>query len=265
MTAQEHSKIKFEAFGVRVGIEVNDARALERVQKIVPMNSTPLLADADTEHNFRLIWGEDETKEDALYKGDEEISRRVDTERLVAVLDTYMRMTIGEYAPNFVFLHAGVVAWEGEGLIFPAKSFSGKTTLVAELIKKGALYYSDEYAVIDQNGLLHPYPKPLSIRKEGEHAQTDRSVDELGGRQGMEPVPVKLVFLTEFERNAEWLPQILTPGQGVMELLPHALGLRCNPEFTFKVLNLIGERAIIASSKRGEISDLASRLLKFAG
>jgi hypothetical protein len=256
-------RINFEAYGVRIGVQVNDPQAIGEIKKVLPVRSRILSEDDATEHNFSLVWGEDETKEDILYRENEEVARRVDADRLVALLDTCIRMAMGEYAPRHIFLHAGVVGWKGEALIFPAKSYSGKTTLVAELIKMGALYYSDEYAVIDEDGLVHPYPKPLSLRKEGEFKQTDRTIEELGGTQATEPIPVKLVFLTEFERGASWTPQILTPGQGLLELLPHALGLRFNPEFVFKLLNLIGEHAIIASSKRGEVSEFASLILNF--
>jgi hypothetical protein len=75
-----------------------------------------------------------------------------------------VRLTVAEFAIGKVFLHAGVVAWNNRALIIPAKSFQGKTTLVAELVKKGAVYYSDEYAVLDEDGLVHPFPKKLSMR-----------------------------------------------------------------------------------------------------
>jgi hypothetical protein len=257
-------RINFEAYGVTIGVRVTDVNAIEEIKKILPFNSTLLSAEAETEYNFSLVWGEDGTREDVLYRDSEEVARRIDPVRLIALLDTCIRMTIGEFAPHHIFIHAGVVGWKGEALIFPAKSYSGKTSLVAELIKHGAEYYSDEYAVIDEKGLVHPYPKALSLRKEGEYEQTDRHVEELGGVQAELPIPVRLVFLTEFERGAEWAPKILPRGQGLMQLLPHALGLRYNPEFVFKLLNLIAERAIIASSKRGEVSEFASLILNFA-
>jgi hypothetical protein len=256
-------RLNFEAYGVTIGVQINDARAIEEIKKILPARAQILSNDDETEHNFSLVWAEDASGEDALYRENEEVARRVESDRLVGLLDTCVRMAIGEFAPRHIFVHAGAVGWKGAALIFPANSYQGKTTLVAELIKKGALYYSDEYAVIDENGLVHPYPKPLSLRREGEFEQTDRNVEDLGGVQATEPLPIKLVFLTEFERDAVWEPKILTPGQGLMELLPHALGLRFNPEFVFKVLNLIGERAIIASSKRGEVSEFASLILNF--
>ena len=64
-----------------------------------------------------------------------------------------------------MFVHAGVVAVDGRALLLPGGSFTGKTTLVAALLRAGAQYGSDEYAVLDEAGLVLPaYPRPLSIR-----------------------------------------------------------------------------------------------------
>jgi hypothetical protein len=63
-----------------------------------------------------------------------------------------------------MLLHAGAVAWKRQGVLLPAKRESGKTTLVAGLIRAGFNYLTDEAAVIDPgDGYLHPYPKPLSV------------------------------------------------------------------------------------------------------
>ena len=58
-----------------------------------------------------------------------------------------------------VFVHAGVVGWKGHAIVIPGRSRSGKTTLVAELVKAGAEYYSDEFAVLDAEGRVHPFPE----------------------------------------------------------------------------------------------------------
>ncbi len=75
-----------------------------------------------------------------------------------------VRLLVASHSKEFVFLHAGVVAWKGKCVLFPADSHEGKTTLVAALISKGAVYYSDDYAIIDSEGLVHPFPRKLSIR-----------------------------------------------------------------------------------------------------
>ena len=68
--------------------------------------------------------------------------------------DSLLRVAVGEYAVDRVFLHAGVVGWRGKAIIIPADSFKGKSTLVAELVRNGATYFSDEFAVVDANGLV---------------------------------------------------------------------------------------------------------------
>jgi hypothetical protein len=257
------SEFKFEAYGVKIGVRVNDERAIEKIKNILPFYSTPLGEKDEADHSFILFWNENENGEDSLYEGEVEIATRADPERLVALLDTCIRMKMGEFAPRHVFIHAGVVGWKGKAMIFPANSYSGKTTLVAELIKHGAIYYSDEYAVIDDQGLAHPYPKPLSMRKEGEYQQTDRTVAEMGGEQGIAPLPVGMVLLTEYDPAAEWEPKVLSEGEGILHLIPHSLAIRTNPQFVLNVLNLISKRAIIASSKRGNVTEFAKLILNF--
>lgn len=266
-TGSYMGKLVFQSYGVKISVRVNDHAAIAKIKNILPFYSEVLDENDEADHNFSLVWGISESEEgleDALYQENEEVARRVDPERLIALLDTCIRMAIGEFAPRHVFIHASVVGWKDRALIFPAKSYGGKTTLAAELIKHGALYYSDEYAVIDEKGLAHPYPKPLSIRKEGEFTQTDRSVTDLGGEQGTQPIPVGMILLTQYERSAKWEPEMLSEGRGLMELIPHSLAIGSNPEFVLKVLNLITKRAIIAKSKRGEVSQFAELLLNFA-
>ena len=60
--------------------------------------------------------------------------------------------------------HAGAVAHEGNGVLFPADPESGKTTLTCGLVRAGFSYLSDE-AVAFRPGtsVIEPYPKPLSL------------------------------------------------------------------------------------------------------
>jgi hypothetical protein len=83
------------------------------------------------------------------------------------VLDAFesaLRIRIAEMAPRRVFVHAGVVGRRNLAIILTGKSYTGKTTLVRELIRSGADYYSDEYAVLDAGGKVHPFLRPLEIR-----------------------------------------------------------------------------------------------------
>ena len=49
--------------------------------------------------------------------------------------------------------------------MIPGSSFSGKTTLVRALVDAGAVYYSDEFAALDETGRVFRYAKWLSVRR----------------------------------------------------------------------------------------------------
>lgn len=66
---------------------------------------------------------------------------------------------------NYLLVHAGVVARDGEAVLLPAASGSGKTTLVAGLVRAGFDYLSDEIAAIDPTtGQVAPFPLSLSVK-----------------------------------------------------------------------------------------------------
>ncbi len=68
-------------------------------------------------------------------------------------------------------------------------SFSGKTTLVRALVDAGAVYYSDEFAALDETGRVIPYARRLTFVAPT-RAQTIYSVEQLGGVAGVEPLRV---------------------------------------------------------------------------
>jgi hypothetical protein len=82
-------------------------------------------------------------------------------------LDSWFHNLLAEHSPR-LFVHAGVVEWLGKLLVFPARSFSGKSTLINALCAAGARYYSDEFAVMDPgSGLIAAFPRRLSLRPSG--------------------------------------------------------------------------------------------------
>src|SRR5262245_63118361 len=74
--------------------------------------------------------------------------------------------TVAQRSPQMLFVHAGVIGWRGVAIVIPGRSYTGKSTLVAELVRRGAVYYSDEFAVLDDLGMVHPYRRPLVLRGE---------------------------------------------------------------------------------------------------
>src|SRR5205814_1107286 len=101
----------------------------------------------------------------ALYHNGEGIGSCRGKKKFFKFFDSIVRIVVGENAVDRVFLHAGAVGRKGRAIVLPAESFKCKSTLVAELVRQGAEYYSDDFAIFDDHGLLHPFPRTISLTK----------------------------------------------------------------------------------------------------
>jgi hypothetical protein len=178
------------------------------------------------------------------------------------MLEVFVHLYVAERSRRRVFVHAGVVGWRGRAILVPGRSLSGKSTLVAALVQAGADYYSDEFALVDRRGLVHPYPIPLALRVDGaDRPPVKRTVEMLSGTVGDRPLPAGLVVLTRYEAGAQWRPRTLSPGRALLELLDHALAARYSPERVMKALAPLVTGATILKGKRGDASTVAERIL----
>lgn len=122
-------------------------------------------------------------------------------------------------------VHAGAVVWDGRALLMPGVTHAGKSTLVAELLRRGATYFSDEYALIDSEGRVHPYPRPLLLRN-GSPKQFPVLPAEWKASVGDTPVPVGWILSLEYKRASTWSVTAVPQSQCVLTLLrntPHVL------------------------------------------
>ena len=185
---------------------------------------------------------------------------------MFGILSREIRLTAAENAVERVFVHAGVVVWGGRAIVLPGDSFHGKSTLTAELVRRGAGYYSDEYAIFDPTGKVNPFPKSLSIRGEVDaYRQIDRPVEHFGGVQWTGGAVVGLVLLTQYQPRGKWDPQILSPANGLMEILKYTLPIRRRPAFTLAVLKTVADEALIVKTDRGDASEAARLIIKLMG
>jgi hypothetical protein len=253
--------VAFEAYGVRLGVRVNDARTLDHVIRRFPpgwkRSSSPIV-----DWLFSLWLGESKGRVrqfNLLYAGILRRARTLDREQAFDTLEADLRQTVAAHARGCVFVHAGVVGWNDQAILLPGRSCSGKTTLVRELIRAGAVYYSDEFAVVDARGRVHPFLKPLSIR-EGERTER-RDVKELGGENGERPLKAGAVIFTEHRAGARWRPTRQTSAMGLLEMLRHAVPVRRRPKATLSALEKLVSRAVILKGPRGEAAQTASAVL----
>jgi len=253
-----------ESYGVRVGVRLSDPSMLGRVSSHLPPNWTP--ASSPIVDELFSLWVSTHdagARPSRLYNGSSRRLRTRDLDELFVVLESEIRQSVAAAARDRVFVHAGVVGWRGRAILVPGRSRSGKTTLTAELVKAGADYYSDEFAVLDGQGRVHPFAKPLSVRGAGgcdRHARR-QTAEELGGTSGREPLDIGLVVLSEYRPGASWSPRRLTAGQAVVEMLKHTVPARLRPEECLSTLERSVGRAVVLAGERGEAPELAGRLL----
>jgi len=159
---------------------------------------------------------------------------------------------VADNSRKLVFLHAGVVGWGELGIVIPGRSFSGKTTLVAELVRAGATYYSDEFAVVDRQGRVHPYPRPLQIRDGCSYRQTRCPVASLGGTAGEKPLRIGLVIFSQYREGASWLPEELSPGINCLRMLDNTISARSAPAIALSTLKRVASKTVAVSGTRGD-------------
>jgi len=256
----------FDAYGLRVGVRTNSPALLDRLGPHLPPGWRACASPVVDE--IFSVWvdpgGGGTRRPSRVYAGRRRRARTADLAHAFAVLESEIRQSVAAGAERRTFVHAGVVGWRGRAIVVPGRSRSGKTTLVAELVKAGASYLSDEFAVLDASGRVHPFAKPLSIRGPGgcdRHARSRRAED-LGGTCATRPLPVGLVVLAEHRPGATWRPERLTAGQAMLEMLAHTVPARLRPEASLRALARVVSRATVLKGERGEAGEVATLLLR---
>lgn len=225
----------------------------------------PLWKLATTTAVDRLFSLRIEKSTHTLFEDDELAAKSRSLKVVFEDFETRLKIYVAEMARRRVFIHAGAVGWQGRAIIIPGRSMSGKTSLVKELVRAGATYYSDEYAVLDMHGRVHPYPQPLAIRNHGTFKQKKRRVEELGGVTGTRPLPVGMVIVSQYKAGARWRPGALSAGQGALELLANTVPARRKPEVVIPTLQQVVSNAAVLKGSRGEARETAKRILEQCG
>ena len=84
---------------------------------------------------------------------------------LAAEMGMNLQVALG--CRRFLLLHAGVVERDGRALVLTGESGSGKSTLAALLSTRGWRLLADEFALVEPaTGLVHPFPRPVSLKNE---------------------------------------------------------------------------------------------------
>lgn len=165
--------------------------------------------------------------------------------------------------------HAAAVCREGRGILLPAASRHGKSTLTAALLTRGFDFLSDEVGALGaSSGRLVGYPRALFLRRDvlailgiarwdsAARVNGDEMVlrpDELGGKRCATGAEVFLVVAPAFLPGAQTRIERMRPGPTVMALLEASCA---QPRFKVRGIDLVIDLARRTPSFRLEYGDL---------
>jgi len=240
-------------FGARIGVRVSDASLVSPLVAGLPQRTRPARGGAVDATISIVAATPAEVGPPAfhvLFDGEEPYRRAANIEHLLEDFDSLLRFTLAKFARDMVLIHAGVAGWNGRAIVIPGDTYSGKTSLVRALIEAGATYFSDEHAVLDFDGLVHPWLKPLSVRKPGQRRQSEITPDAFGARTATAACPVGLIVSTQYRRGARWRPRTLTPSEGALKLMAHAIAARRDPALAMRAVAAAAARACTIETAR---------------
>jgi SM-20-related protein len=168
-----------------------------------------------------------------------------------------IEQTVARRAPHMLFVHAAVVGWRGVGIVIPGRATIGKTSLAIELVRRGAVYYSDTFAVLDEQGLVHPYRR--SIDPPGERSYQDlRLVREDGA---VEPLPIGLIVSGGYVADTLWSPVVVRGPQAALPLVDSTVLPREQATLLPQVVAQVAAGAVGLRGTRSEAQEVAALLL----
>jgi hypothetical protein len=83
----------------------------------------------------------------------------------IALLEAIVGTVVaGLHRHGLYAVHAGAVVGPAGAVLVAGRSGQGKSTIVLGLVRRGFELLSDELALLDRDGLVHPYPRAVHVR-----------------------------------------------------------------------------------------------------
>lgn len=247
---------RFSCFGVPVNLAAPSLASLARLMARLPPGAQRADETAARAGEIRY----------ALERRDGELAAITNRKRVIAAgerekplldrLESHLALRVATQSRELLFIHAGVVGWRGRALIFPGRTMAGKSTLTAALVRAGATYFSDEYALLDGDGRVHPYARPIALRT----ARGPRRMRV--ARAAVKPLPVAMVILCRHRTNARLRLEPLSPGRAVLAILEHTVAARAQAATAMERLSRLATSARTFEGVRGDARRAAELILR---
>jgi hypothetical protein len=253
-----------EAFGLRIAMTAADPELLQESVPWLPggwNESSPLAA---LDRTYTLTIDQPDTEYGLLsyaFAVDGEPKYRSPSLVLfTGYLENDLHHYIATYTRGYLFVHAGVAVWHGRAIVIPGRSYTGKSILTRALLEAGAVYYSDDYAIIDDQGLVHPFPRHLRLRGPDSIPRNRVDPHDHGWPVGAGPAPIGLVAALRYDAELGWTAGAVSKGAGVLVLLSNTVAARERPIDALGVMARAVEHAVILEGTRGEAEEAVEQL-----
>ena len=179
-------------------------------------------------------------------------------EHTLRAVSSRLELLVCTHLPDRIAVHAGAVAVGGRAIVLPGSSMAGKSTLVAALLELGATYFSDEFALLDEQGLVWPYPRPMTMRGSGGR---QRAVPAGSAAPQGPPVPVGVLAELRYA-PAGWDVAGLSAAQAVLALLGNTPAVRRDSDRALSALSAaLAHCPPALQGTRGEAAEAAPQVL----
>jgi hypothetical protein len=255
--------ISVVSYGLRIGVRSNNNTVLDRVRERLPVGWKP--ADSPAVDNLYSILaprGSETSKVrrfNLLYKGVGRLSRTMDLDELLHEFEIDVHSYVAALAKRRIFLRAGVVGWRGQAIVLLEQNLDAESSLVGAFVRSGATYYSDEFAVLDSHGLVHPYPwrrRTTSRRIEGSRLVLSSA------NIAAKPLPIALIVSSTYRPGAKWRPRSMSKGKAALALFTRVMSERQSPENLIRRLGQVASAAKVIKGMRGEADNVVDSILK---
>ncbi|HEV3115299.1 MAG TPA: hypothetical protein VGY99_32860 [Candidatus Binataceae bacterium] len=259
-------RIDFVSHGVLSAIQVTEPAASVPIKLRLPPGWREI-KESGAEPGYSLVVGNQVAppgldRLHLLFRGDALISAAYNLEPVLGALESELDRRVEERAaPERIFIRAGVVGWRGRAILIVGPPQSGTSTLVAALLRAGALYYSDHYAVLDSDGLVHPYARPLWLCTGSFANPLRHRPEELGARTGTQALAVGAVVFARYRPQTQprFMPLARSAVNG--ELTASAVCAASYPQQTQASIGKALAGAWIFKGERGAAEGIVDLLL----
>ena len=252
----------FNCSGLRVSIAASQPSLLDSIVAMLEPEIQPTVpGEVDVAYQIKEEDGAVGGEKYSLFEQEQLVGCDLNFAAALQLLERELHHFVAQHSKDHVFIHAGVVGWAGQAILLPGQTYSGKSTVVMELVRAGARYYSDEYAVIDPSGRVHPFRRPIRLRD----PRGGINRIPIGNFGESEPtgavLEARLILFTTYQRCGRWDMTRLSEGEAMMGLIQNTVAARVRVAASMRAAAQLARSAKAFAGTRGESAESVAEIL----